>query len=205
MKRILRLLFYFCCLLFFSTSGHAKGRAAAGPLTGKSIYQTQAAWTDDHGRPFKLTSLRGHPAVLVLFFTRCKVSCPMVIEQLKALRGALPEAMRKETRFVLVSMDAAGDSVKVLHAFREEKNLKGGGWILLRGDDAAVTELAMLLGMKIKKEAQGQFTHSNLVTVLNAEGEIAWQRAGLSGENGTVVAAIASATRPHSRQTNDAH
>jgi protein SCO1/2 len=57
-----------------------------------------------------------------------------------------------------------------------------GQWTLLRGDNGAVQELAMLLGVKFKKDARGQFAHSNLLTLLNAEGEIVHQHAGLNGD-----------------------
>jgi protein SCO1/2 len=45
-----------------------------------------------------------------------------------------------------------------------------------------VQDLAMLLGVKYKQDAGGQFSHSNLITVLNTEGEIKFQRSGLQGD-----------------------
>jgi protein SCO1/2 len=62
---------------------------------------------------------------------------------------------------------------------------------LLRGDDGAVRELAALLGVKFKEEAAGQFAHSNIISILNAEGEVVHQRAGLKGglEDATVALA----------------
>jgi hypothetical protein len=37
------------------------------------------------------------------------------------------------------------------------------------------------LGVSYKKDALGQFSHSNLIIILNTEGEIIHQRAGLEG------------------------
>ena len=51
-------------------------------------------------------------------------------------------------------------------------------------------ELAALLGVKYKQEAGGMFAHSNLITVLNQEGEIVHQRAGLKGGLDETVAAL---------------
>jgi hypothetical protein len=42
-----------------------------------------------------------------------------------------------------------------------------------------VLELAALLRVKYKEEATGQFGHANLITVLNANGEIVHQFVGL--------------------------
>lgn len=182
-------------LAFFGVPTHAKARPPATPLDEKSLYQVESAWTDDNGKAFRLTSLLGHPVVIALFFTQCEVSCPIVVEQLKTLRSALPEAVRKTTRFVLVSMDVARDDPKALRGFRDARGLQGEGWVLLRGDDDGVTELAMLLGMKFKQDSRGQFAHSNIVTVLDRQGVIRYQRLGLGADNGPAIAALRDAAR----------
>lgn len=43
-------------------------------------------------------------------------------------------------------------------------------------------ELALVLGVKFKREASSQFAHSNLITVLNGQGEIVHQLVGLNQE-----------------------
>jgi protein SCO1/2 len=47
-----------------------------------------------------------------------------------------------------------------------------------RPDD--VLELAALLGLSFKENADGQFAHSNVITILNAQGEIVHQQIGLN-------------------------
>jgi protein SCO1/2 len=53
----------------------------------------------------------------------------------------------------------------------------------------------MLLGVKYRREASGDYSHSNLITVLNREGEIAHQREGLRGEIAPTAQAITLAAR----------
>ena len=55
---------------------------------------------------------------------------------------------------------------------------------------------AALTGVKYKQEADGNFSHSNLITILNAEGEIVHQRAGLKGGLDEAAAALQAAARP---------
>jgi protein SCO1/2 len=43
-----------------------------------------------------------------------------------------------------------------------------------------VRELAALLGVIYREDANGSFAHSNVITVLNAEGEIVYQQPGLN-------------------------
>jgi cytochrome oxidase Cu insertion factor (SCO1/SenC/PrrC family) len=54
-------------------------------------------------------------------------------------------------------------------------------WTLLRGGADDVRELAALLGVNYAEDARGQFAHSNLITLLNADGEIAFQLRSAAG------------------------
>lgn len=155
--------------------------AAAAPLSDRSLYQLDATWTDDAGQNVSLSTLRGQSVVVAMFFASCEYACPVLVNDMQRLRGLMPESARAGTRFVLVTFDTARDTPAVLKAYRERAALDEG-WTLLRGEDAAVQELAMLLGVKFKQDARGQFAHSNLITILNAEGEVVHQHAGLMGD-----------------------
>jgi len=159
-------------------------------LSNRSIYQLDQAWTDDAGRTMKLAALQGHPVVLAMFYTQCPYACPMIVAAMRRIQAALPEAERRKTCFILVSFDSAHDTSAVLHAYRQEIDLPYDTWILAHGDTDAVRELAMILGVKYQKSGKDQYAHSNLITVLNDRGEIAYQRTGLQGDDSAVVAAI---------------
>jgi protein SCO1/2 len=163
--------------------------ASAAPLSDRSLYQLEAKWTDDSGKAVELSSLRGRPVVIAMFFASCTYACPVLVDDIKRLRSALPADVQEKAQMVLVSFDTVRDTPVALNAFRERSALDDN-WTLLRGEPEAVQDLAMLLGVKFKKEASGQFAHSNLVTVLNAEGEIAHQRNGLMGDMSEAAKAV---------------
>ncbi len=148
--------------------------------TRSSLYQVETAFTDDAGRPFALGALRGRPVVLTMFFASCNYACPLLIADVTRIRDGLPPPLRDRAALVLVSFDVARDTPAALRQYRAER-LLGPQWTLLHGDDDAVRELAALLGVKFRPETDGQFAHSNLITILNPEGEIVHQRAGLRG------------------------
>jgi protein SCO1/2 len=129
-----------------------------------------------------------------MFFSTCTYACPATVADLARIREKLPEAERARTRIVMVSFDTERDTVAVLHQFREARALDAD-WVLLRGPDDSVRELAALLGVKFKREADGNFAHSNLITILSAEGEIVHQRAGLTGGLNEAAAALLGAVR----------
>ncbi len=165
----------------------AKLEAAA--FSRDSLYQLDATFTADDGRRFTLGELRGRPVVLTMFFASCGYACPLLVGDMQALRAKLPAEVARKAAFVLVSFDVARDTPAALKRYREERRIDAD-WTLLHGDDDAVRELAALLGVKYKQEADGMFSHSNLITVLNAEGEIVHQRSGLRGGLDEAAAAL---------------
>ena len=74
----------------------------------------------------------------------------------------------------------AGDYERALAAYRLTHALPADNWTLLHGEPDDVLELAALLGLKFKEDANGQFAHSNVITILNAQGEIVHQEIGLN-------------------------
>lgn len=166
---------------------------AGAPLSARSLYQLDAKWTDDAGRTVKLASLRGQPVVIAMFFASCEYACPVLVNDLQRLRRALPADVREKTRFVLVSFDPARDTAAALAAYRAKASLDAG-WTLLHGAATDVQDLAMLLGVKYKQDARGQFSHSNLFTVLNPGGEIAHQHPGLQGDITEAAKAVIGVT-----------
>lgn len=160
-------------------------------FSADSLYQIDARFTNDDGQPFPLGSLQGRPVVLALFFASCSYACPLIIGDMQAIRAKLPAEIRDRAALVLVSFDAARDTPEALATFRAQRGLDEQ-WILLHGDNDSVRELAALLGVKYKQEADGAFAHSNLITILNPAGEIVHQRQGLRG--GLDEAAVALAT-----------
>lgn len=166
----------------------------ATPLSTRSLYQLDAKWTNDAGEVTQLAALRGQPVIVAMFFAQCEYACPMLVSDIQRVQAGLPADVRSKARVVLVSFDTARDTVAALKAYRERIQLDTT-WTLLRGEAAAVQDLAMLLGVKFKQDARGQFAHSNLITVLNADGEIVRQRAGLQGDVSELTQAVKLAAK----------
>jgi len=169
------------------------------PLSDRSIYQLETKWTSDVGRIVTLGVLRGHLQVVAMFFTTCEASCPVIVDDMKHLQQALPDPLRDKVDFLLVSFDSERDTPEVLRAYRQKMRLPMEHWTLLRGGADDVRELAAILGVNFQKDARGQFMHSNVITVLNREGEVVWQQTGVRSEPLPMIQALeqaALAVRP---------
>ena len=160
---------------------------SAPACTDKSLYQLESTWTTDQGKPFKLGNLAGKPQVILMFFSRCTAACPMLLNDLKRINAALTPKQRARVGFTLVSFDTEHDTPSTLAAYRQAWSLPDREWTLLSGQPDDVQELAALLGVQYRQTGAGQFAHSNVITVLNAKGEIVHQQVGLNEDvTGTV-------------------
>jgi protein SCO1/2 len=171
--------------------GSSAAVAARPPIAARSIYQIGGKWTGDNGQPTELTNFRGHLVVIAMFFTRCAYACPLTVAAMQQIREAMPTAVREKTAFVLVSFDSEGDGPTVLRNYRAKYHLESAGWTLLNGPASDVRTLAMVLGVQYAQTGAGQFAHSNLISVLDPEGRIAFQAApSTPGLTASVLSAI---------------
>jgi protein SCO1 len=175
-----------CCL---------KEIAACAPLPDRSLYQLDSLWTNDSGAGLRLTSLRGRPQIVTMFFANCGYACPLLVNDMKRIEAALPASARTNVGFVLVSFDPDRDTSAVLAEYRKNHHL-GANWTLLRGTPDDVLELGALLGVKFKKDAVGQFAHSNTITILDSDGQIAHQQHGLNRDPAPTLAALDKCLKP---------
>lgn len=157
----------------------AKPVESAQPVSDRSLFQLDSIWTNDKGTELKLVALAGRPLVVTMFFAKCEYACPVLVHDMKKVEAALPEDARAKIGFVLVSFDTERDTPAALAEYRKIHELPAN-WTLLRGGSDDVLELAALLGVKFKKDARGQFAHSNILTVLNSGGEVTHQQIGLN-------------------------
>jgi protein SCO1/2 len=165
----------------------------ASPPTDQSLYLLDSKWTSDRGKTIPLGVLRGRPQVVAMFFTHCEYACPILVNDMKKLEARLPADVRAQTDFLLVSFDSKRDTIETLAAFRKKEKLTVENWTLLRGAVDDVRELAALLGINYMPDSRGQFAHSNLITVLNAEGEVAFQQQGLNTDPAPLIGAVTKA------------
>jgi protein SCO1/2 len=158
--------------------------------SGESLYQLPSVWTTDAGSRLKLEQLKGGTRVLAMMFTHCTSLCPTLVRDLKALDAAMPAKTRATTEYVLVTIDPDHDDAATLHEFRARMGLDPKRFLLLRGNAHDTQELAAVLGFNYGKGDGRNYTHSNLVTVLDGQGAIVHQQIGLGQDLSRAVATI---------------
>ena len=143
-----------------------------------SIFNLDTTWTSQNKKKLQLKDLKGKTLVVTLIYASCPHVCPLTISDVIKIRDGLDAKTRAKTAFVLVTIDPKGDSPAVLQKLAEKRKITD--WYLLNGGPDGVLELAMVLGVKYKATKDGQFSHSNIITIVDSAGVISYQQKGLN-------------------------
>jgi protein SCO1/2 len=170
------------------------GRADEAALGERSIYALRSVWTNDDGRPVRLSELAGRVQLLAMMFTSCPSVCPTFVREIVSLDRALVPKLRERTHVVFVSIDPERDTPGVLRRYRETMRLERERFTLLRGSASDVRELAQVVGVAYQKTEGSDIAHTRLVTVLDATGELIHQQAGVSEDRERLIAGIERAS-----------
>lgn len=147
-------------------------------LTGdESLYQIPNHFINQDNETVHLQDLEGKPVVVSMIYTTCGSACPALIADLKKIEKQLG-IDKNQVRFLLISFDVQRDNPKVLKEFAQEHQL-GSNWTLLHGDEEVVRTISVLLNTPFAKDAEGHFSHGNLISVLDQKGALRYQLEGL--------------------------
>ena len=145
---------------------------AAKPLPRDSVYQLALPLTDQAGRTADWRGLRGKPRVVSMFYTSCQFICPLIVDSGKAIEHRLSPAERSRIGIVLISMDPARDTPAALRKVFDKRQLDTSRWLLASPPAADVRAVAGVLGIRYRQLADGEFNHTSVLVLLDAEGRI---------------------------------
>ena len=175
-------------------AGHADHQelsGAAGGHSQDSVYHLETRWLNEAGDDFVLSSLAPRPVVAAMVYTSCEYACPIIIGRMISVYHALHESERDRVRFVLFSFDPRRDTPDKLNPYKKQKNIDKPQWMVLTStDEDAPLELAVALGIRYKPLPDGNFAHSNIITVLNGQGVPVHQMIGMDRPVDKVVEAV---------------
>lgn len=161
-----------------------------GSLTDMSLYNLDSEWQNQEGKTVKLPELQGRVQLVAMIFTNCSYACPRIIADLKRIESDLQKSDRDDVGIVLVTMDPERDTPERLKEFATTNKLDASRWTLLTSKTENIQELGVLLNMKYRQETDGNFAHSNIISVLNEKGELVHQQEGLGTSPEATVKAI---------------
>jgi protein SCO1/2 len=130
---------------------------------------------DQHGRPFRLSDLRGRPLALNMVYTSCYDVCTALTLYLRDAVKVGREALGTEGFSVLtVGFDAARDDPERMRIFGRDRGIDDPNWRLASADAATIRRLADEVGFTWVASPRG-FDHVAQVSILDSEGRVVRQ------------------------------
>lgn len=168
MLKTLIFLFLQASLCFTATA-----QTTQSELPKDSIYQVKSQWLDQSGNKLELASLAGKPVAISMIYLSCKFSCPTTVAHMKALEKMLPDNLKNELQFVLVSFDGKHDTPAAMKKYAAKHGLAAPKWRFLTSkNEPDVRELSSLIDFKYKKIGNGEFEHSFGIVALDDAGRV---------------------------------
>lgn len=184
----------FCLSILFSCDNQRQSAftgeitetaAPVGTIPDESIYNLTDTFTTQDNHTISLSNFAGKPTVVCMIFTHCTYACPRLTADVQHIEKQLGKDADK-VNFLLVSFDSERDNPAQLRKFQADMNLDKR-FVLLHGDDDVVRTLSVLMNVQFQKNADGDFSHSNIITVLDKEGKLVFQKEGINARQDETV------------------
>lgn len=172
---------------------HTALAATEGMDRRATLHDLDVVFTDATGANVRLADLRGRPALITMFYGSCTTVCPLILSDLASIAEQVGDP---RLRVIAATFDPERDTAERLRAIAQERNLSPAQWSLLRGDEEGTRDLAMALGIQYRRLPNGEFAHSALITLLDAEGHVATRHEGVGQPLATIVAQARALTAP---------
>jgi protein SCO1/2 len=159
-------------------------------ISDESVFNLTTTWRTEENKELTLKELKGKVLVMVMIYTSCKAACPRLVADMKNISLQIPENKKDDVLYILVSIDPTNDTPERLKAFAKEKEMDGEEWTFLQGNKESVQEFANVLSVKYREISPMDFSHSNIISVFNQQGELIHQQEGLGVNNQETVKTI---------------
>ena len=97
---------------------------------------------------------------------------------MKKVEAKITKDKLKNTSMVLITIDPTNDTPEVLKKYAQKRDMYGEPWVFLRSDLESTREFANVLAVKYKKITPIIFSHSNIISIFNKNGEMVSQEEG---------------------------
>jgi protein SCO1 len=136
------------------------------------------ALTSQDGRPMTLAELRGKVVAVNFIYTGCPDICPLLTEKMALVQDELGPNLGSKTVFVSITLDPEHDTPEVLREYAQLWGARPEGWTFLTGSPEAIREVADRWGIFFDKKQDGSVDHTQLTTLVDAEGQMRVQYLG---------------------------
>jgi len=135
------------------------------------------ALTSQDSKPVSLADMRGKVVAVSFIYTGCP-DMPAADAENGRRPGRTGGEVRRQVAFVSITLDPEHDTPEVLKDYAEFWGAKPDGWSFLTGSLEAVREVTRRYGVFFSKKEDGSVEHSQLTTLMDADGQMRVQYLG---------------------------
>lgn len=130
--------------------------------------------TDIDGKEVSLASTNGKARIVYFYFANCPDVCPPTTFLLSQVQEQLAAEgkLGTEAELISITFDPVKDTPEVIRAFAKRNFADTSSWHFLRGEEESSLQLAKDFGVAVIKNDDGSFTHMNVITIVDANGQI---------------------------------
>lgn len=165
-------------------------KVLADEISDSSIFNLTSKWNTEEAKTITLKELKGKTLVMVMLYTTCKAACPRLAADMRGIESKIPKEYKDDVNYILISIDPKTDTPKRLKEFAIENYMDGEQWTFLQGTESSVREFANVLAVKYKQISPLDFSHSNIISVFDPNGELVHQQEGLGVDNKETISKI---------------
>jgi protein SCO1/2 len=136
------------------------------------------ALTSQDGAPVSLASLRGKVVAVTFIYTGCPDICPLLTQKMVDVQDALGQEFGAKVAFVSITLDPEHDTPEVLKDYAQFWGANPEGWSFLTDSLDAVRDVTRRYGVFFAKKEDGSVEHSQLTTLVDADGQMRVQYLG---------------------------
>lgn len=171
----------------------ATSEKKSGEISDLSIFNIKSTWTNQNGEDLQFEDLKGEVLVTVMIYTSCKAACPRLVADMRNIEQRLSKRTKENVKMVMVSIDPITDTPERLKSFAKENAMDKDPWLFLRSSEDNTREFAAVVAVNYMKISPIDFSHSNIITVFNDQGEMVFQQEGLGVNSDATIKNIEKA------------
>ena len=140
----------------------------------ESLKDLQTVWLSTENKETSVVSATANSYALVaMVYTGCAHACPLTIAKIQSILKDFEKNKITNMKVILASFDVKNDRPDKLKLYKADKKLSFEQWKFLSAvNDDSARELSVVLGISYKDLDDGDFSHSNVITLISPQGEI---------------------------------
>lgn len=159
-------------------------------ISPDSLYNVDIQWEQQDGERVTFSDFQGKVLVTAMIFTSCKTACPILTGEMKGIYQRVGKVDPDKIQYMLISIDPETDTPEVMKAYLNSNDFTGKEWVFIRGTEEETRQIANLMAVKYKEISPVDFSHSNIISVYDKKGVLAYQKEGLDSNSDEIVSEI---------------